>query len=346
MVGIFEIKRHPTDRKKDKMRWCFSLPGKPRPKSFEVSEGSSCTLVELERYVVDVNAIVAKLQGAGATVYKNEKGDVSELVLPSTFDSLDAIKSLKDLRKIPSIVSYVVNDELVDSLVGRPALRSLRMRCEVPAEVIQKLTAGVPNLKTFGLNCEKLIESQAAEIKKWESLSMLEIGENQDDLAGLEALSGSKVNWLRLSNCNLGKQGIERVAKYLSLRELSLLNCEVSDDGLEPINRMESLYTLDVKDSAISDDQFQSINSPPRLHIVDVSGTNVTNKTLEYILANFPKVFRVRAERVDFDHGILKIVSSVEPDRQFDVQVSKTSVTREEVKKFGLANDKIYVVDP
>jgi hypothetical protein len=327
------------------MRWCFVLPGKPLPESFEVPKGSSRTLVELERYVVDVDAIVSKLQEAGATVYKDDDGNVSELVLPRNFDSVDAIKALKDLRQIPSIVSYVMNDELVDSLVGRPALRSLRLHCEVPADVIGKLTSGLPNLKTFGMFCRELTESRVEQINKWNSLTVLKIGGNQDDLAGLEAFSESKISSLQLSNCKFGKSGMERIARHLKLRSLSLLDCKVSDKGLGPVSRLENLYALCLKNSAITDEQIQSIKALPQLHILDISGTRVTNQTLEYIRANMPEVFSVDATHVAFDRGILEIVNSVEPGRQFDVTVSKTSVTREEVEKFGLANGRVSVVE-
>ena len=34
MKGIFEIQKHPTDSSKDKLKWCFAMPGKPRPADF------------------------------------------------------------------------------------------------------------------------------------------------------------------------------------------------------------------------------------------------------------------------------------------------------------------------
>ena len=113
MKGIFEIRRHALDNKQDTLRWCFAQPNQPRPISFNADEGSGQTSVELRRFIVDEDEIVAKLEQAGATVYKDKEGGwVTEIVLPISFDSKVALQTLPDLRKLASIVSYVADKEL------------------------------------------------------------------------------------------------------------------------------------------------------------------------------------------------------------------------------------------
>jgi Leucine-rich repeat (LRR) protein len=345
MKGIFEINRHADDHKKDTLRWCFSKPGNPRPKSFEVPEGSGQTLVELQRFTVEENEIVATLSQAGATIYKDQHGGwVKELVLPSGIDS-ESLKSLKDLRKLRSVVSSVANKDLADSLAGHPALRSLRFRCEVPDDIIDQLAKELPDLTFFGLQCKDLTNAHATAIAQWTSLTMLDIYKNQNDLAGLDFMADSNIHWIRMFDCDFGKPAFDRLADQLpKLTSLSFSNCQISEDGLEPINRMKNLGSLELKDSSITDDHIRSMSASSKLRSLDISGTQVTNKSLEHIRENLPEVYNVRAERVAFDRGIFKIVNSVEPDRQFDVTVSKSSVTHEDVENADLTNGRVRVI--
>ena len=156
MKGIFEIKRHASDPKQDTMRWCFAQPSQPRPTSFNVDEGSGHTTVELLRYVVDEEEIVAKLVKAGATVYQDDEGGwVTEIVLPGSFDSKVAMQTLPDLRKLSSVVSHLDDKELTNSLSGHPSLRSLRFRCQVTPEHLDQLASSLNNLQTLGFQCKR-----------------------------------------------------------------------------------------------------------------------------------------------------------------------------------------------
>ena len=98
---------------------------------------------------------------------------------------------------------------------------------------------------------------------------------------------------------------------------------------------MAGLYSLNLKGKSITDAQVRSIKSHSGLKILEISETAVTNTSLKHVLENFPNVFSVRAEKVAFDTGIFDIVRSIPTNRQFDVTVSKTAVSRDEVKSAG-----------
>ncbi len=337
MEGIFEIHRHETDRNKDTLRWCFAKPGQPRPTSFDVEKELDITKVELQRFIVDEDEIVARLRKAGVDIYMDAEGGwVSEIVLRDSFDSIEATKAIKGLRKLSSVVSYVASEELIDSLAGHPTLRSLRFRCAVLPDQLDRLAPQLPNLQTLGFCCNEFTEAHAKAIQKCKLLNWLRIGRVENNLSGLKYLKDSKIRSLNVFDCDLDRACFDHIGNHLkSLNSLGVTDCRIVEGALEPIAKMERLSNLTLKGKSITDDQVFSIKSNTHLRIVEISGTAVTNASLAHVLQKFPKVFSVRAEDVAFDTGIFQIVSSAAPDRQFRVTVSKSSVSREEVENAG-----------
>lgn len=337
MKGIFEIRRHASDPRQDTLRWCFAQPSQPRPTNFNVDEGSGQTSVELQRYIVDEDEIVAKLEQAGATVYKdNEGGWVTDIVLPSSFDSQVAMQTIPDLRKLASVISYVADKELVNSLTDHYSVRSLRFRCQVTPEHLDQLASSMPNLKTLGFRCKELTEAHCSAIQKGKLIRWLQIGGNEDELSSLKMLEDMQIGSLSLFDCKLSRACFDRIADHMSqLSSLEISGSQLSADALTPIIRMEHLYRLGLTGNSITDEHLLAIKSQTHLRTLTISDTAVTNLSLKHVLRNFPEVFSVRAENVAFDRGIFKIVASAAHDRQFDVTVSNSSVTREEVESEG-----------
>ena len=142
-----------------------------------------------------------------------------------------------------------------------------------------------------------------------------------------------QIGMISLFDCNLSSVCFDRVADHLpKLSFLEIKGGLLSADALAPIARMENLYSLDLKGNSITDDHLQAIKSQSHLRTLEISDTAVTNLSLDHVLSNFPKVFSVRAENVAFDRGIFKIVASAADNRQFDVTVSKGSISREAVE--------------
>lgn len=337
MKGIFEIRRHASDPKQDTLRWCFAQPSQPRPTSFKVDEGSGQTSVELQRFIVNEEEIVAKLKQAGATVYKdNEGGWVTEIVLPSSFDSKVAMQTIPDLRKLASVVSYVADQELANSLTDHLSVRSLRFRCQVTPDHLDQLASSLPNLKTLGFRCKELTEAHCSAIQKGKLIRWLQIGGNEDDLSSLRMLEDLQIGSLSLFHCKLSRACFDRIADHMpKLSSLEITGSLLATDALTPVIRMERLYSLDLKGKSIADEHLLTIKSQTNLRILEISDTAVTHLSLKHVLRNFPKVFSVRAENVAFDRGIFKVIASAAQDRQFYVTVSNSSVSREEVENEG-----------
>ena len=337
MKGIFEFRRHESDPKKDSLRWCFAKPNQPRPTNFNVDAGSGHTSVELQRYIVDEEDAVAKLRQAGATIYKDDQGGwVSEIVLPETFDSKIAVHTIPDLRKLSSVVSYRADNELVASLKGHQTIRSLRLRCQIPADQLDHLTSSLPNLKTLGFHCKDLTTAYCSAIQKGKSISWLKIGGNKDNLSSLNNMKGINFWKLSLTECELNKESLHRIADCLpNLTSLEIADCTLSPNALSPLTRMAQLKNLDFSGKSINDAQLMAIKSHSNVHIIEISDTAVTNSSLNHILQNFPDVFSVGAENVAFDREIFKVIDSVPVDRQFSVTVSSSSISLKEVEDAG-----------
>ena len=336
MKGIFSICRHESDRNQDTLRWCFARSGQPRPKSFNVEKGSGLTCVELKRFVLDEDETIATLEAVGATVYKEMFEEwVAEVVLPDSFDPLIARRTIPKLRKLSSIVSHVADQELVKTLANHESLRSVRFRCPVAPESLELLVSRLKNLRTLGFRCKELTAEHCSAIQNSESqfIGRLRIEGNEDDLSGLETLSGLRAGTLVLVDCKLTKTGFDRVARHLpTIQALEVFDSQLTADALAPISRMKDLYTMRLEGDSVTDEHLLAIESQNHLRILGLSNTSITNVALAHVLENFPKVFSVRAEKVSFDKGIFKIVSMADPERQFDVTVSKGPISREDVE--------------
>lgn len=338
MKGIFEIERHDSDRNQDKLRWCFAKPDKPRPTGFDIEKDSGVTKVELQRFVLDEDRIVDELEKAGATIYKDSQGGwVNEIVLPSNFDSSVATKNIRGLRKLSSVISYVADDELIDSLVGNSMLRSLRFRCPVRSDQLDYLAAELPSVQALRFGCEELTEAHCRAIQKFKSLGSLQLGGVSKDLSSLKILKDNqKIRSLKLNGCEIDRASLQQIADNLkSLYWFEINDCQIHKGTLEPIAKINRLSSLTLKGNTIGDDQICSLKFNPRLKTLEISGTAVTNVSLAHIIHQFPRVYSVRAEKVGFDPGIIEIVKSIPTNRQFRVTVSKSSVTHEQVNQAG-----------
>ncbi len=324
MEGIFEIQRHASDPKQDTLRWCFAQPSQPRPTSFDVNAGSGHTSVKLQRYIVNEDEIVAKLEQAGATIYKDSDGGwVREIVLPETFDSKVAMQTIPDLRKLGSVVADVADQELIDSLVGHASVKSLRFHSPVASDQLDLLTSSLVHLQELGLRCKEFSEAHCSAILKGESIHTLRLEGNEDDLSGLAMLKGKHIGLLELIDCKPSRTCFERISdNLLTLGFLHITDCQVSPDALTPIARMERLYDLKLTGPLITDEHLLAIKSQTNVRILHINDTAVTHLTLEHVLKNFPHVFSVHAANVAFDRDALDAIALEAGDRQFDLRLS------------------------
>ena len=337
MKGIFEIQRHATDRSQDSLRWCFALPGQKRPTSFEVEKGSRHTLVCLKRFVLNESKFVEALQRAGATVYKDHDGGwVNEVVLPDSFDTKIAKEALPHLQKLSSVVSYVSDTHLVEALVGHTTLRSLRMRCQVDAEILAQLASGLPKLSTLGFRCKDFSEAHSHAVAKGK-VNWLQITGAQNGIQNLKFLKDQPIGRLTMTECHLNKENVSSIAKQMQrVYFLDIKNCTLRDpDTLSAIGQMKGMKNLNLEGDSITDQQLLSIQSNPKIHIMDVSGTSITIESLKHIAKNFPRVFSVRAEKIPFDKQLFDIVNWIESDRQFYVTITEGAVRRSVVQAKG-----------
>ena len=167
--GIFVLEKHAADKKKDKLKWCFAMPGDPRPTEFSAAHGSNHKLIELERYD-ETEAITTILISNGRTE-RDSRGWVDSVVLKTPTE--EALASLKDLRRLNSITLGVANEDVAKHLSGHPTLKNLRLDCETRAEIIGKLTEQLPRLETLEFSCAEFTAAYAKEIAKSKTLKTL-----------------------------------------------------------------------------------------------------------------------------------------------------------------------------
>ena len=242
MKGIFELHKHPSDSSKDKVKWCFAMPGQPRPVDFSAKPGSNHKLLELERFVLDEEASKKKLNAANAKVHVNHPEKWIEYVDLKDADAPDApLEEIRKLRKLDTIRVDAANSEIVKSLSGHPTLTAVFFACEVEPEVLQELSEALPHLTRVGFHCPEFTPELGRAVARFKSLSSISITNNQSNLQGVDELTGRYIA-LSFFDSKLNQQDLDLVAStFTNLKALEFVSCDVSNSDLEAIANLKKV---------------------------------------------------------------------------------------------------------
>jgi len=333
MKGIFEIEKHPTDTTKDRLKWCFAMPGKERPVDFVVEPGSDHKLLELERFVLDEKEAKEKLLAAEAEFRVHYVENWVETLTLKNADGPNApLEEVRKLRKLKTLNLDSANSKIVKSLSENIALMSVNFDCEVTPKVLHELSKAVPHLRMIELRCPSFTPEHGKAIAQFESLLSITITNNEADVSGLKELANGKVTAVLFRNCKLDESCLDCVATWFTnIGHLGITNCDIPDAALRPVARMQSLWRLILSNSPITDEGIRNLKSLPKLYNLNINGTSVTNASMEFILENFPELSFLQARDVDFDEGIIPMLAKV--DRW--MSISQSSVSRAQAKAAG-----------
>jgi len=291
MEGIFEIKRHPTDRSKDVLRWCFAMPGFPPPKDFEVRPGSGHSCVELQRFVVDDEKEIAEsLKAIGATIGRDSDGGwVKSVSLPEKSVPRDALDSLKQLRKLTHLAIHHANSGLVDSLTNHTAITHLSVQCDLPVEVLEPLVVGLPHLRMFSLKSAKFSDEQGRALAKAESLEKIFFYGVRNELRGLKHLEGRRIGALHLKECHLDRDSFESIASLKELAALYANDCRVDKNGdvFEPVSFLENLQVFILRGTSVGETAISSFEPGASLSVLSFDAAGLEIDSIKPIVQRY-----------------------------------------------------------
>jgi len=335
MKGIFEIRKHPTDSARDELKWCFAMPGQPRPTDFSVSPESNHKLVELERFILKEGAAKKKLRDAGASVKLHYTHKWVEKLTLKNSDARDApLETIRTLRKLKTLNLDAANAKIARSLSENITLMSINFDCEVAPDVLRELSVALPQLRSIGMQCVTLTPEHGKAIAQFESLISITIANNKGDVRGMEELSNKKIHALSFHHCKLNKHSLDiAISSMPNLSNLELRGCNISNSDVKSIAKVKNLWSLTIENCGLTDQGIQNLSFLPLVSRLNIDRNPVTNASMEVILRNFPELFILDAHEVDFDEGIIPTLAKVE--KQLVVNVSESSVTKAQAKAAG-----------
>jgi len=331
MKGIFEISKHPTDRNKDKLRWCFAAPDHPRPKSFSIEPGSNHKLIELERYVVDEAKTLRRFKSSTVWANKNIQQRWTEYLTLENIDDPDfPISEIRQLRKLHTLKIDSASEEVVRAIAGHLALKILLLNCEVSAETLSSVVDALPDLHQIEFGCKVLTPEHGKALARLKPGLTVGITNNDGDLSGLSELKHFEIKSLALSDSQINQSSLTEIASHLDqLEQMHIKNCEVSDRDLELIGQMPNLTNLSLTDCGITDDGIRNLKSHPKLYSIRISGcTSVSSDSLLFLINNLPSLSYVSAFGIDLDDRILNAVKDRSEAIYINVLNSKANEER------------------
>jgi len=345
MHGIFEATKHPTDSNKDKLKWCFAMPGEPRPTSFKAEPGSNHQFVELERFVIDETTAIEKFKKANAKfnrVYGQEWAGNVELTNMS--NPKETLSSIHDLKRLHSLSLDAANSDIAQQLSGHIALRHLTFSCEVSPKILRELAIGLPSLSHIKFKCPSFSAEHGKSLALAKNLWGLTIVDNKHCAAGMQQLTDSQVSRVRFQTSELDINCFEAISQLKSLKSIDISSCVVADGGLVPLSNLKSIQYLDLSDCNIDDEAIQSLGVLPNLSQLNLSGTQITNVSIATALKSFPKLYSLRVKRADVDSQIIPLLEA--HDQQIVVSVSNSSISQESLAAAGeKVAGKLFVND-
>ncbi len=269
MHGIFKLEKQPTDIQRNKLTWCFAMPGDNRPTSFTVETGSNHKLIKLDRFD-ETDALTVIRHCKGRTV-KDSKGAIKSVVLDRP--SLEAINALKALRRLKCLSLGVANESIVKQLSGHPTLKELKFKCSVSAELLDKLTGTLPKLEKLDFSCNKFTSAHGKAIAKSKALTTLFLSHNSGDYSGFRELKNSSIHSLRIEESEFPLSNIELIRTNLDkLKALKFYGCDAPLDRLPTIDQFEQLASVDLVSCSIDDKgkrYLQALSNPSLPQLID-----------------------------------------------------------------------------
>ena len=261
--GIFKLEKDANEIQCHKLTWCFAMPGENRPTSFSAEPGSNHKLIELERFD-ETDAIEVIGKSKGLTYQDSVRRWIKSVVLNSP--SPEAITALKSLRRLESLTLGVANEHVVQELSGHLALKQLRFKCNVSAEVIAELAASLPRLEKLDILCTEFTDAHGTAIAQSKSLKELCLSNVAGDYRGFKHLKNSSIATLRFDMSEFPLANVELIgSKLAKLRIMKFYECNFSSEELVPINHLKQIDSVELVYCEIDSDGGEYLKTLPNL---------------------------------------------------------------------------------
>jgi len=278
MLGIFKVDKDSADNQRHKLTWCFAMPGDDRPKDFSAKPGSNHKLINLERFD-ETEAIAEIRKSKGRTLRDSQGRWIKSAVLDTP--TPEAVTALKSLRRLKTLSLGVADEHVAEQLSWHQTLQELRFKCDVPAEVLDKLIGSLPKLEKLHFSCTEFTDAHGEAIAKSKSLKTLFLSQNSGDYNGFRKLKKSSIDTLRIDLSEFPLSSIDLIGSSLAnLRNMKFYECSFSNENLIAVNHLNHIDTVELAYCQIDDEGSEYLATLPNL-----SKLKINYKSPAYIRA-------------------------------------------------------------
>ncbi len=269
LEGIFELTRHPSDPTKDRLRWCFSMPTKDRPKEFSAAKGTNQKLICLVRF--DESKALASIRETGGRTLQHSEGWTKSVVLDDP--SIESVNAINKLKRLKSLTLGKANEQLLEQIGSHPSLSSLTFRCEVSKEVLESLASTLPQLKRLEFVCDEFSSDFGRLINEATSLETLKLSVKGTNYDGLALINDSPVKTLHFFASKISLFDIAKVGGSLpAVRDLKLYGCEILSNKIAEVDSLRQIESVVISNCRIDETSRSKLDKLPNVKEFKVSG--------------------------------------------------------------------------
>lgn len=245
MPGIFEVERNSANPLEDKVKWCFAMPGKPRPENFDVAVGSDHKLVILRRHSGESADAIDTLRAAKAIVaLDSELERVKSVELTNIQDHDSVLKAVRYLGRVNSLTLDTISAEEFRQLRSYRPLEKLKIRSEVSPQTIADVASTLPHLFELDFKCSQFTREFGEAVANAKVLRTVTLRGVEKDVSGLGELDSLIIIKLIFRDCVLDQSALSLIANMKHLEEVDFGGCLKSSDSLGPLEENSSLRII------------------------------------------------------------------------------------------------------
>lgn len=262
------------------------LVGCPTPPA-PPQEGPGAEVPVKPEVAQDDEAEVKALEAEGATLVRNDAGNVTEVKLgvDGNDDNLVHLKGLPALIRVEASVRGVTDAGMVH-LAGLPTVRTLVLELSSVTDAGMADLAKMPALEDIQLKRCDLTSKGYEELAKIKTLKRIRAPQtnfNDDCIAAIKDMT--QLELLDLQDCNqVTEAGLAPLKNFTKLKSLRIYGPTITDTVMTYIADAKNLASLSLEQSAVGVDGMKTIGTLSKLKELKLYGaSNVTDDALAQI---------------------------------------------------------------
>ena len=134
--------------------------------------------------------------------------------------------------------------------------------------------------KLWSLNLHTATDRALSHLNGLHSLQRLYVSSSKISDAGLQHLSGLKLETLDLSGTGITDAGLQYLSTLKELQDLRLSKTRILGDGLKHLSQLKRLESLELRGNKLADDSLKFLGSVHSLKSLDLKDTGITDEAI------------------------------------------------------------------